>query len=97
MWIEAIVMPREEEMPYRPSPQRDRRALHQAGCRESLRFRDSLVRYLQAQKLMGQVKWMSEPGSLPMVTLRCHERVLEQLRQAPEFEAGRTLSMELPS
>lgn len=97
MWIEAIVMPREEETPYRPSPQRDRRALHQAGCRESLRFRDSLVSYLQAQKLMGQVKWMSEPGCLPMVTLRCHERVLERLRQAPEFEAGHALSMELPA
>jgi hypothetical protein len=97
MWIEAIVMPREEQLPYRPSPQRDRRALHQAACTESLRFRDSLVKYLQAQKLMGQVKWMSEPGSLPLVTLRCHERVLERLRQAPEFEAGRSLSMELPS
>jgi hypothetical protein len=97
MWIEAIVMPREEETPYRPSPQRDRRALYQAHCTESLRFRDAVVKYLQAQKLMGQVKWMSEPGSLPLVTLRCHERVLERLRQAPEFEAGRSLSLELPS
>ena len=97
MWIEAIVMPREEETPYRPSPLRDRRALHQAHRNESLRFHDAVVKYLQAQELMGQVKSMSEPGCLPLVTLRCHERVLERLRQAPEFEAGRSLSMELPS
>jgi hypothetical protein len=95
MWIEAIVMPREEETPYRPSPQRDRRALHQAACAEGLRFRESVVKYLQSQQLMSQVKWVSEPGSLPLVTLRCHEKVLEQLRQAPEFEAGRSLSLEL--
>jgi hypothetical protein len=32
-----------------------------------------------------------------MVTLRCQERVLERLRQAPHFDAGRSLSMGLPS
>ena len=97
MWIEAIVMPREEETPYRPSPLRDRRMVHQAARTTSLRFRDAVVDYLKAHKLMGQVKWMSEPGSLPLVTLRCHERVLEHLRKVPEFEAGPSLSLELHS
>jgi len=97
MWIEAIVMPREEEKPYRPAPQRDRRAIHEAGCSESLQFRDAVLNYLQTHELMGAVKWVSEPGSLPMVTLRCQERVLERLRQAPHFDAGRSLSMGLPS
>jgi hypothetical protein len=97
MWIEAIVMPREEDTPYRPLPQRDRRAIHLAGCTESLRFHDAVLNYLQSQKLMNEVKWVSDPGSLPMVTLRCQERVLERLRQAPGFEAGRSLSMALPS
>ena len=97
MWIEAIVMPREEETPYLPSPQRDRRALHQAACHESQQFRESVLHYLQSQRLMGAVKWVSEPGCLPMVTLRCQERVLERLRKAPQFEAGRSLSLGLAS
>ncbi|MBN1207680.1 MAG: hypothetical protein JXB05_22640 [Myxococcaceae bacterium] len=97
MWIEAIVMPREEAMPYLPLPQRDRRAIHQAGCSESLRFRDSVLHYLQSHQLMNAVKWVSEPGCLPVVTLRCQERVLDRLRKAPEFEAGRTLTLELQS
>ncbi|MDY7224943.1 hypothetical protein [Hyalangium rubrum] len=95
MWIEAIVMPREDSKPYRPSPQRDRRAVYQSGCDESLRFRDSVLNYLQSQKLMGAVKWVSEPGSLPMVTLHCHEGVLEQLRQVPQFEAGRSAAVQM--
>ncbi|MDY7224944.1 hypothetical protein [Hyalangium rubrum] len=96
MWIEAIVMPREDsKATWRPSPQRDRRAVYQSGCDESLRFRDSVLNYLQSQKLMGAVKWVSEPGSLPMVTLRCQERVLERLRKAPQFEAGRSAAVDL--
>ncbi len=97
MWIEAIVMPREEKMPYRPAPQRDRRAVYEAGRHESLQFRERVLSYLQSRQLMGAVKWVSEPGSLPMVTLRCQERVLEQLRKAPQFEAGQSLSLELQS
>jgi hypothetical protein len=97
MWIEAIVMPREDSRPYRPSPQRDRRATYRAGCDESLEFRATVLNFLQAHQLMGAVKWVSEPGSLPMVTLRCQERVLERLRRAPEFEAGQSLSLELHS
>jgi hypothetical protein len=96
MWIEAIVMPREEsKTPWRPSPQRDRRAIYQAGCDESLQFRAKVLNYLQTQKLMGSVKWVSEPGSLPMVTLQCQERVLERLRKAPQFEAGRSAALAL--
>ncbi|WP_224245116.1 hypothetical protein [Hyalangium gracile] len=97
MWIEAIVMPREEQKPYRPLPQRDRRALYEAGRNESLQFRERVLNYLQSHRLMDAVKWVSEPGSLPMVTLRCHEQVLERLRQAPQFEAGQSLSLELQS
>ena len=97
MWIEAIVMPREEDKPYRPVPQRDRRALHEAGCRESLQFRERVLSYLQNHRLMGAVKWVSEPGSLPMVTLRCQEQVLERLRKAPQFEAGQSMALGLPS
>jgi hypothetical protein len=96
MWIEAIVMPREDsKTPWRPSPQRNRRAIYQAGCAESLQFRDAVLHYLEAQKLMGSVKWVSEPGCLPMVTLRCQERVLERLRKAPQFEAGRSAGLSL--
>jgi len=95
MWIEAIVMPREEDTPYRPSPQRDRRALYEAAHHEGLQFRERVLNYLQSQQLMNSVKWVSEPGSLPMVTLRCQEQVLERLRQAPQFEAGKSLALEL--
>jgi hypothetical protein len=97
MWIEAIVMPREEDAPYRPAPQRDRRAIYEAGRHEGLQFRERVLKYLQTHRLMSAVKWVSEPGSLPVVTLRCHERVLERLRQAPQFEAGQSLSLELQS
>jgi len=98
MWIEAIVMPRENDSrPYRPAPRMDRRAVYKAGCDESLEFRATVLNFLQDNQLMGAVKWVSEPGSLPMVTLRCHEQVLEQLRKAPEFEAGQSLSLELQS
>jgi hypothetical protein len=98
MWIEAIVMPRENDSrPYRPSPRRDRRAVYNAGLNESLEFRAAVLNYLQDHQLMHAVKWVSEPGSLPMVTLRCQQRVLEHLRKVPEFEAGQSLSLELQS
>ncbi len=98
MWIEAIVMPRENDSrPYRPAPRRDRQSVYKAGRDESLEFRAAVLNYLQAHQLMNAVKWVSEPGSLPMVTLRCQERVLEYLRKAPEFEAGQSLSLELHS
>jgi hypothetical protein len=92
MWIDAIIMPREDSRPWRPKPQRDRRTIYQAGRDESLEFRESVLGFLQTHGLMDAVRWVSEPGSLPMVTLRCKERVLERLRKAPEFEAGFSLT-----
>jgi hypothetical protein len=71
--------------------------VYKAGCNESLEFRATVLSYLQANQLMHAVKWVSEPGSLPVVTLRCHQRVLDLLRKAPEFDAGQSLSLELQS
>lgn len=84
MWIEAIVMPREERMSRRGD----------VGA-ENRRFHDSLMDYLRTHELLGAVKWVSEPGAFPTVTLHCTPRVLELLRRAPQFEAGRTLGLEL--
>ncbi|NMO18904.1 hypothetical protein HPC49_15080 [Pyxidicoccus fallax] len=107
MWIEAIVMPREAPKPSRslsrrgrgsrapassPAPERSR--VHGAGREESQRFRDAVVGFLQARHLMSAVRWVSEPGALPLVTLHCTVVVLEQLRQAPEFEAGLSMHLE---
>jgi len=84
MWIEAIVMPREEPV----APRRD------AGA-ENRRFHASLMDYLRSHELLGAVKWVSEPGAFPTITLHCTPRVLEQLRRAPQFEAGRSMGLEL--
>lgn len=92
MWIETIVMPREEPAQYRPAPQRDRAAAHAAALGVGARFHDSVVRYLHSHRLMGAVKWVSEPGSVPLVTLHCTSQVLEQLQKDPRFEAGRSLT-----
>ncbi|XXF79590.1 hypothetical protein P2318_07485 [Myxococcaceae bacterium GXIMD 01537] len=80
MWIEAIVMPRSES---------------RATADEGSRFRDDVLAFLRAHHLLGAVKWMSEPGRLPLITLHCQPRVLEQLRKSSEFEAGRSMSLEL--
>jgi hypothetical protein len=94
MWIETIVMPREEPAAHHsPAPRYDREAGQQSACAMGQQFRDTVLSYLQSNQLMGAVKWISEPGSIPMVTLHCTSRVLEQLQQAPEFEAGRSLSL----
>jgi hypothetical protein len=93
MWIETIVMPREEPVAhYRPAPQRDRTAGHAAACAMGQQFRDSVLSYLQSQNLMDAVKWVSEPGSIALVTLHCTSQVLEELQKEPRFEAGRSLS-----
>jgi hypothetical protein len=92
MWIETIVMPREETAHYRPVPQRDRTAVHAAGRAESQRFRENVLSYLKRNELMNAVKWVSEPGSVAMVTLHCTSGVLERLQKEPGFEAGRSLS-----
>lgn len=106
MWIEAIVLPRESPRPTRslsrrgsgraaaPSPVVDRRGSYAKEAEESRRFRDAVLGFLQARHLMSAVRWVSEPGSLPQVTLHCTVVVLEQLRQAPEFEAGMSMHLE---
>lgn len=95
-WIEALVMPREEPgAAWQPSIQRDRSLVHKAACEQSKQFRDSVLSFLQAHHLMGAVRWMSDPGSTPMVTLYCTPRVLEQLQRSPHFDAGRTAGLEM--
>ncbi|NBD10848.1 MULTISPECIES: hypothetical protein [Corallococcus] len=99
MFIEIIVMPREEVSPKRRSPrtpeQRGREALAQAWRDEGKAFHGAVLEFIKAQHLLGAVKWMSEPGLLPQVTLVASERVLEKLQAEPRFAAGRALSMNL--
>jgi len=95
-WIEAMVMPREEPgAVWQPCISRDRSLAHKTACEQSKQFRDSVLSFLQAHHLMGAVRWISEPGSTPMVTLYCMPRVLEQLQRSPHFEAGRTAGLEM--
>jgi hypothetical protein len=100
-WIDVTVMPREGSAPRRRAPRpvaHSRAAIYEAGLAESARFRDDLMRWLESHQLMGAVRSVSEPGgSLPMLTLRCAPRVLDQLRRAPEFEAGASMPLELHS
>ena len=101
-WIDVMVMPREGSAPRRRAPRKasapNRAAIYEAGLAESARFRDDLMRWLESRQLMGAVRSVSEPGgSLPMLTLRCSPRVLDQLRHAPEFEAGTSMPLELHS
>ena len=101
-WIDVTVMPREGSAPRRRAPRKasapNRAAIYEAGLAESARFRDDLMRWLESRQLMGAVRSVSEPGgSLPMLTLRCAPRVLDQLRHAPEFEAGTSMPLELHS
>ena len=108
MWIEAIVLPREDLPPSRAlssrgrssrasasSPALDRAHLQQAGCEEGRRFRDAVLGFLRARHLMSAVRWISEPGAYAQVTLQCTQGVLEQLRQAPEFDAGVSMHLEM--
>jgi len=101
-WIDVTVMPREGSAPRRRAPRKasapSRAAIYEAGLAESARFRDDLMRWLESRELMGAVRSVSEPGgSLPMLTLRCAPSVLDQLRRAPEFEAGASMPLELHS
>ncbi|MBN9681689.1 MULTISPECIES: PopC secretion inhibitor PopD [unclassified Corallococcus] len=98
--IDVTVMPREPAAPKRPAaasraPLRSRADLYKEGQAENARFRESFMRWLEAHQLVGAVRAMSEPGgSLPMLHLRCAPRVLDQLRRAPEFEAGTMMPLE---
>lgn len=99
-WIDITVMPREAPTPSRRhtsarTPPVSRAEVHRAGLAESARFRESFIRWLEAHHLLGSVRSVSEPGSLPMLHLRCAPRVLDQLRRAPEFEAGATMPVDL--
>ena len=95
-WIEALVLPREEPgAAWQPSLQRDRSLVHKVACDQSKVFRDAVLNFLQAHHLLGAVRWISEPGTTPMVTLYCTPRVLEQLQRSPHFEAGRTAGLEM--
>jgi hypothetical protein len=77
------------------APPPDRRAVYEQGLQENARFRESLMRWLDEHNLRHQVRAVSEEGgSLPILTLRCAPRVLDQLRRAPEFEAGMSMPME---
>lgn len=100
-WIDVTVMPRELPRPPRPrpvsQPPRSRSDVYAQGVQESTAFRDSLMRWLEDRHLLGAVRAVSEPGSMPMLTLRCAPRVLDQLRRAPEFEAGATMPVEFYS
>jgi hypothetical protein len=101
-WIDVMVMPREGSAPRRRAPRGtaapSRTAVYEAGLAETARFRDDLMRWLESHQLLGAVRSVSEPGgSMPMLTLRCAPRVLDQLRRAPEFEAGASMPLELHS
>ncbi|MDC0712128.1 hypothetical protein POL68_26920 [Stigmatella sp. ncwal1] len=99
-WIDVTVMPAEDRAPRHPiaSRPRSRADVYRDGLAANTQFRDSLMRWLEAHHLLGAVRAVSEPGgSLPMLTLRCAPRVLDQLRRAPEFEAGTAMSLELHS
>ncbi|MCY1045694.1 hypothetical protein OV208_30555 [Corallococcus sp. bb12-1] len=96
MFIEIIVMPREERPPARRSPERrGREVLARSWQEEGKAFHHAVLEFIKAQHLLGAVKWMSEPGMLPQVTLIASERVLEKLKSEPRFEAGRSLSLNL--
>ncbi|MCP3141458.1 hypothetical protein [Pyxidicoccus xibeiensis] len=88
MWIETIIMPREEPEPYVPAPQRDRRSLLKSATAESRALRDAVLGFLSTNQLADAVRWMSEPGFLPIITIQCTERALEKLRDAAEFVVG---------
>ena len=99
-WIDVTVMPKEAPVPSRARapvrpPPRSRAEVHQSGLAESARFHQSFMRWLEERHLLGAVRSVSEPGSLPMLHLRCAPRVLDQLRRAPEFEAGTMMPLDL--
>ncbi|WP_164018872.1 hypothetical protein [Pyxidicoccus trucidator] len=88
MWIETIIMPREESEPYVPAQQRDRRNVLKAAANEGRALRDAVLDYLSTHQLSDAVKWMSEPGFLPIITIHCTDFALAKLRDAAEFVVG---------
>jgi hypothetical protein len=88
MWIETIIMPREDSETYVPQPQRDRRNVLKAAASEGRALRDAVLDYLHANQLSDAVKWMSEPGFLPIITIHCTDFALAKLRDAAGFVVG---------
>jgi hypothetical protein len=88
MWIETIIMPREDSESYVPAPQRDRRNVLKAAASEGRALREAVVGYVTAHQLSDAVKWMSEPGFLPIITIHCTDLALAKLREAAEFVVG---------
>ena len=95
-WIEVMVMEREDtQAPWEPSLQRDRSLVQRTALEQGKRFHDSVLSYLHSHQLMNAVRWVSAPGSVPMLTLVCTSWVLEQLQRSNVFDAGRTAGLEL--
>ncbi len=89
MWIESIILPLEDDSaPYVPAPQRDRRSGLPVAMAESRRLRDAVQSFVSAHDLSDGVKWLSEPGILPLLTLHCTDFALAKLREAPNFVVG---------
>ncbi|MFP2907261.1 hypothetical protein ACLESD_19875 [Pyxidicoccus sp. 3LFB2] len=88
MWIETIIMPREESEPYVPVQQRDRRNVLKAAADEGRALRNAVQGFLSDHQLSDAVKWMSEPGFLPIITIHCTDYALAKLRDAAEFVVG---------
>jgi hypothetical protein len=88
MWIETIIMPREELESYIPAPQRDRRNVLKVAASEGRALRDAVTGFLDTHQLSDAVKWMSEPGFLPIITIHCTDLALSKLREAADFVVG---------
>ncbi|MFP2960084.1 hypothetical protein ACLEPN_20215 [Myxococcus sp. 1LA] len=89
MWIESIIMPREDDSePYVPAPQRDRRSGMAAALEQSRKLRDAVQGFVSAHDLSDGVKWLSEPGLLPVITIHCTDFALAKLREAADFVVG---------
>ncbi len=89
MWNESIIMPREDDPePYVPAPRRDRRSSVDAAMAESRKLRDAVQRFVSAHDLSDGVRWLSEPGLLPVITIHCTDFALGKLREAADFVVG---------
>ncbi|WP_233576725.1 hypothetical protein [Citreicoccus inhibens] len=74
-----------ESRPARAKPVRD----------EGRHLRDSLLDYLTKNELLDGVRWMSEPGQLPLVTMHCTPQAQERLRKAGQFTVGTGMPLDL--
>ncbi|AEI65037.1 hypothetical protein [Corallococcus macrosporus] len=89
MWIESIIMPREDDSePYVPAPRRDRRGGVAAALEQSRKLRDAVQGFVSAHDLSDGVRWLSEPGLLPVITIHCTDFALAKLREAADFVVG---------